>query len=81
MEWGTSTMARTDVEGALNDSLVSHQYVQVVAVVVLLCHTQGENLFVQEQAAQSLLAGLALLFQLSFAQGFLLKFALLGAFL
>lgn len=31
---------RAGVEGALIDSLVSHQYVQVVTVVVLLCHSQ-----------------------------------------
>ncbi len=72
---------RAGVEGALIDSLVSHQYVQVVTVVVLLRHSQRQHLLVQKQSAQSLLAGLPLLFQLPLPEGFLLKLALLGTFL
>lgn len=69
------------LEGALIGSLVSHQYVQVVAVVVLLRHPQRQHLLVQKQSAQALLAGLSLLFQLPLPEGFLLKLTLLGAFL
>lgn len=53
-EWG--------VEGALSDSLVSHQYVQVVPVIVLLRHPKWQHLLVQKQTAQVLLASLPLLF-------------------
>lgn len=65
------------VEGALIDSLVSHQYVQIVAVVVLLRHSQRQHLLVQKQSTQALLAGLSLLFQLPLPEGFLLELALL----
>lgn len=50
------------VEGALSDSSVSHQYVQVVPAVVLLGHPKRQHLLVQKQAAQVLLASLPLLF-------------------
>lgn len=50
-------------------------------MVVLLRHPQRQHLLVQKQSTQSLLAGLSLLFQLPLPQGFLLKLALLGAFL
>ena len=69
------------LEGALSGSLVSHQYVQVVAVVVLLRHPQRQHLLVQKQSAQALLAGLSLLFELPLPEGFLLKLTLLGTFL
>lgn len=69
------------VEGALIDSLVSHQYVQVVAVVILLRHSQRQHLLVQKQSTQTLLASLPLLFQLPLPEGFLLKLTLLWSFL
>lgn len=59
---------------------MSHQYVQVVPAVVLLRHPQRQHLLVQEQSAQVLLAGLALLLQLPLPQSLLLELALLGAF-
>lgn len=42
---------RAGIEGALIDSLVSHQYVQVITVVILLRHSQGQHLLVQKQSA------------------------------
>lgn len=69
------------IEGALVVSLVSHQYVQVVAAVILLSHPQRQHLLVQEQPAQVLLAGLPLLLQLPLAQSLLLELPLLGALL
>lgn len=56
---------------------MSHEYVQVVAVIVLLRHPQRQHLLVQEQAAQALFARLPLLFQLPLAEGFLLELPLL----
>lgn len=72
---------RAGVEGALTDSLLSHQYVQVVGVVVLLRYPQGQHLLVQEESAQTLFAGLPLLLQLTFSERLLLKLTLLWAFL
>lgn len=70
-------MERAGVEGALTDSLLSHQYVQVVGVVVLLRYPQGQHLLVQEESAQTLFAGLSLLLQLTFSERLLLKLTLL----
>lgn len=38
--YGNGQVVGADIEGALIDSLVSHQYVQVITVVVLFCHPQ-----------------------------------------
>lgn len=65
------------VEGALIGSLPSHQYVQVVGVVVLLGDPQRQHLLVEEESAQALLAGLPLLLQLPLAQRLLLQLPLL----
>lgn len=69
------------VEGALIGSLPSHQYVQVVDVVVLLGDPQRQHLLVEEQSAQTLLAGLPLLLQLPLAQRLLLQLPLLRSLL
>lgn len=69
------------VEGALIGSLPSHQYVQVVDVVVLLGDPQRQHLLVEEESAQALLAGLPLLLQLPLAQRLLLQLPLLRSLL
>lgn len=69
------------VEGALIGSLLSHQYVQVVGVVVLLGDPQRQHLLVEEESAQTLLAGLPLLLQLPLAQCLLLQLPLLRSLL
>lgn len=62
-------------------SQVSHQYVQVVTVVILLRHSQGQHLLVQKQSAQALFASLPLLFELPLPKRFLLELTLLRSFL
>lgn len=69
------------VEGALIGSLLSHQYVQVVDVVVLLGDPQRQHLLVQEESAEPLFAGLPLLLQLPLAQRLLLELPLLRSLL
>lgn len=69
------------VEGALIGSLLSHQYVQVVGLGVLLGDPQRQHLLVQEESAQTLLAGLPLFLQLPLAQRLLLELPLLRTLL
>lgn len=75
--WWWLSVEGTGIEGALIDSLVSHQYVQVVTVVILLRHPERQHLLIQKQSAQVLLASLPLLFQLPLPEGFLLELTLL----
>lgn len=81
MQPRSSAAASGGVEGALIGSLPSHQYVQVVDVVVLLGDPQRQHLLVEEESAQALLAGLPLLLQLPLAQRLLLQLPLLRSLL
>ena len=68
---------RTGVEGALIGSLVSHEHVKVIPVVLLLVDAERQDLLVKEEATQTLLPCLSLLLELTLPQGLLLELSLL----